>query len=363
MIKNFTIKNFRCFKELKVEGLSRINLITGQNNVGKTALLEALVLILSCDSVAGTIELDKYRGISKKGQSADEIWGWLFYQHQLNETIKFHLENKVYGNSIQHEIALALSASQPVLTNINVESVSSATESSIINSKELNQLLITYKNSRNEKFEIKGDVTARGVQSTPTSKTVFPSAIYINNTRPPNPTENAQLFDRIVLEGKKKDIIKVMQLIEPRLLNIESLAPYGIHQLYGDIGFSPQISLNYLGDGLNKLISILLLIATVPQGSYFFIDEMENGFHYSVMPTVWKIIAEFAEKYDVQIIATTHSREFLQAAYEMNQGRIEENKDSLFTLYRLQCIDQNIEVVHIKNKNIETALEFGLELR
>ena len=42
MYRSFTIKNFRCFDELTVEGMGRINLIAGKNNVGKTALLEAL---------------------------------------------------------------------------------------------------------------------------------------------------------------------------------------------------------------------------------------------------------------------------------------------------------------------------------
>ena len=42
MYRSFTIKNFRCFDELTVEGMGQINLIAGKNNVGKTALLEAL---------------------------------------------------------------------------------------------------------------------------------------------------------------------------------------------------------------------------------------------------------------------------------------------------------------------------------
>ena len=42
MIPSFEIKNFRLFKHLKIEKLGRVNLITGKNNVGKTALLEAL---------------------------------------------------------------------------------------------------------------------------------------------------------------------------------------------------------------------------------------------------------------------------------------------------------------------------------
>ena len=42
MYKSFNIKNFRCFNDLEFKPLERVNLIAGKNNVGKTALLEAI---------------------------------------------------------------------------------------------------------------------------------------------------------------------------------------------------------------------------------------------------------------------------------------------------------------------------------
>ncbi len=44
MLPDFSVSNFRCFRELTVDRLSRVNLIVGKNNVGKTALLESLFL-------------------------------------------------------------------------------------------------------------------------------------------------------------------------------------------------------------------------------------------------------------------------------------------------------------------------------
>ncbi len=44
MIKDVEINNFRCFSKLKVSGFEKVNLISGKNNAGKTALLEALFL-------------------------------------------------------------------------------------------------------------------------------------------------------------------------------------------------------------------------------------------------------------------------------------------------------------------------------
>jgi len=53
-IVNLTIEGFRVFRELKLEGLGRVNLITGRNNTGKSSLLEA-VRILASNSPSATI--------------------------------------------------------------------------------------------------------------------------------------------------------------------------------------------------------------------------------------------------------------------------------------------------------------------
>ena len=45
MYKSFRVKNFRCFKDLEINDLGRVNLIAGKNNTGKTALMEAMYVL------------------------------------------------------------------------------------------------------------------------------------------------------------------------------------------------------------------------------------------------------------------------------------------------------------------------------
>ncbi len=42
ILNSLEIQNFRLFRHLRIERLGRVNLIVGQNNIGKTCLLEAL---------------------------------------------------------------------------------------------------------------------------------------------------------------------------------------------------------------------------------------------------------------------------------------------------------------------------------
>ena len=43
MYTSFTIENFRCFENLTVGPLARVNLIAGQNNVGKDGAIGSAV--------------------------------------------------------------------------------------------------------------------------------------------------------------------------------------------------------------------------------------------------------------------------------------------------------------------------------
>ena len=45
MIESVRIRNFRCFEDVAADDLGNINVIVGDNGVGKTALLETLFLL------------------------------------------------------------------------------------------------------------------------------------------------------------------------------------------------------------------------------------------------------------------------------------------------------------------------------
>src|SRR5262245_17729846 len=88
MFTSFTLKNFRCFRELQIEPLERVNLIAGKNNTGKTALLEGISLHLGPNNPALSLGLNAWRGIEQTNVDAEELWGWLFFGRHIDETIE-----------------------------------------------------------------------------------------------------------------------------------------------------------------------------------------------------------------------------------------------------------------------------------
>ncbi len=71
-------------------------------------------------------------------------------------------------------------------------------------------------------------------------------------------------------------------------------------------------NLNEFGDGLAKYISFTMLLLS-NKDSIIFIDEIENGIHYTNFDKLWEIILTLSKEQNVQVFATTHSLECIQS--------------------------------------------------
>ena len=64
MLNSLNIRNYRSLKELKINSLGKVNLITGKNNTGKSTILEAIALY------AGKGDLNIiYQFLSERGEN------------------------------------------------------------------------------------------------------------------------------------------------------------------------------------------------------------------------------------------------------------------------------------------------------
>src|SRR4030081_3116724 len=91
MLKSLSIKNFRLFRNLKVDSLNRVNLIAGENNTGKTAVLEAIYLLLG-DSKSFTAFASAFRS-NQGADDFDSFWMWLSYQRKLKKPMEIELRD------------------------------------------------------------------------------------------------------------------------------------------------------------------------------------------------------------------------------------------------------------------------------
>ena len=89
------------------------------------------------------------------------------------------------------------------------------------------------------------------------------------------------------------------------------------------------VLLNSLGDGINRFMAIICAI-WASQDGFLFIDEVENGIHYTNYSKLWKIIFEISKEANCQVFATTHSKECIEAFNKQNK----ENEATFIELYK-----------------------------
>jgi predicted ATPase len=102
MYTSFEVRNFRCFRDLTITGFDRVNLIAGVNNVGKTALLEALFLHCGAYNPELAMRINAFRGIETMkvtfGKWVKTPWDSLFYQFDTQAMVELKSENTATGS-------------------------------------------------------------------------------------------------------------------------------------------------------------------------------------------------------------------------------------------------------------------------
>jgi AAA domain, putative AbiEii toxin, Type IV TA system len=170
--------------------------------------------------------------------------------------------------------------------------------------------------------------------------------------------ENPSRYSKLEEDGRERDILPWMQVLEPRLKRLSVLVTGHGPIIHGDIGIGKMVPLPFMGEGCGRLLTLLLSIVSSRNGVVM-VDEIEVGLHYSVMTKVWSALAEACRQYNVQLIATTHGWECLRSASEsFGQTNMYD-----FKVHRLDRRDDDVECVTYDREMIETALESGLELR
>lgn len=357
MIRSCEIENFKSLKHLYLSDLKRINLFGGKNNTGKTTLLEALFLFFDRMNPNMLIRQYNWRGVSGIAVRPDTMFAPIFYDFDLRKTIKISIQRKLGSRetmSICFKDEMQQVFSVPVERK-NLQGGSNEAVQSVLE--------IVYKDeSRKDKDIVHFFINVNGgfgMQIVQAKLPEVDSAYFLGAKIPFNPSETAVRYGELDIRGESEQLLPYLQIIEPRLKGITSVAfPNGESMLYGDVGLSKKVPIAYMGDGISRLLTILLAIFYT-RGGIVFIDEVENGLHYSVMPKIWSIVMQAAIDYDCQIFATTHSYECLSNAVK----GIPEHAREDFRYIRLERSEEKIVPKSFTFSMLEAAIEQGWEVR
>jgi hypothetical protein len=169
------------------------------------------------------------------------------------------------------------------------------------------------------------------------------------------------IFDSIVLTPDEGIVLRALHTIEPA---IERIASVGTNKRspwrdgHGGIVMmvaGQRVPVGSLGDGIWRLLGIALSLARA-RGGVLLVDEIDTGLHYSVLVDMWRLVFETARSLDVQVFATTHSRDCYEALAAVTEpGRNE---------ISLQRIERGkVDAIAFSELEIRQAAERGLEVR
>ncbi len=378
MYTSFSIENFRLFDQLTVEPLARVNLIAGQNNAGKTALLEAIWLHSGQNTPDLAQRINIWRGLPTS--EPGELFSELFRDYQTDLPIKLAASRN--GSSTSGVLTIIRRRIADRTTTLT-PAISAAGENRRSPSDNISdhEILFDYEDDSGQTFasrawveltplpfdlpvppgiQFDGNVPTvraeRGLSSADRKSSVFMQSL--GRIAPP---ELATRFGRAEIAGYISDIEDVMRLIEPRLRRLTAVpSADGLALIYGDVGVGRIIPIALMGSGFSRLLELTLAFAEVSDGSIM-MDEIENGLHHSVLVDVWQAVNRLSQEFNVQVFATTHSYECIVAANaafsELGSGDLH-----LHRLYRRSPSEPVKAITYTKEK-LDTNIEYLWELR
>ncbi|MEO0456288.1 MAG: AAA family ATPase [Cyanobacteria bacterium P01_A01_bin.114] len=312
MLKVLKIENFRSFESFELQNVGRINLLIGENNSGKTSLLEAIYLLKS-----GINLLPLYEVIQNR---AEYLSGDQKSRPDLDIKLLFHQRNPQLEDYFLVE-SLATDGAQALVRyelHKNSSDFQRGVSGDLVEHHRGFTLAVSALNRENQALEmpLNADIglpqkyIRQFSQQAGLEQYQF-FAPALSNRRKLN-----ALFEAIELTPKETDLYEILKVIEPSICRI---APQRAHADEFKVlleGAEEPIPLKNLGSGVWHLLGLALSLVNAA-GGLLMVDNMDVGLHGGMLPDLWRLIWETANKLDIQVFATTHSRDCWQSLAEI----------------------------------------------
>lgn len=354
MIQSVRIKNFKNFKDTTIDGFTKLNIITGENNVGKSNLLEALYCLVGKDMHPCTNILEIYDNMRKESLTT-ESQNSMFYNLNTRKPIR------ITTTSDSHQ---TLDLQIELITNENQKVRESQIIPTVEQAQAFSQLKFIFKKG---KEEIYNDYL--NIARIPNFPPIPNQSSYNRQFKNFEPNQSQKLlpFESASIitpsdVARKRDVINpnTIHIMNPNIIqavrkilddnqlekrlnqslnqfdkNIQAIRFNANNQLKLEVkNIKEKVPLSMFGDGLMKYLHIVsAFIAN--NATTIYIDEVENGLHFSCMRLLLEEIIDFINNNkdrNLQVFMTTHSQEFVEILDQVIKEKNFANQAKLFCL-------------------------------
>ncbi len=391
MLSNLHIKNFRMLEDLEISKLGRVNLIVGKNNSGKSTILEALriyagnanprllreILALHDES----FNLDETHGF----ESGESSWGAiknLFPNRVLPATENTILTIGANGTGENKSLTIeyvfyymkteeTFDEDGETIDRKKRVFVSLAELNKVMETQEVTPAIRIKSGIGTATIDLNEDLR-RTKQSTLFWSLLFASELNCSYVPTGFLTTGAlaTLWDAVVTSPKEGIVLDALKIIDE---NLERLAfiedPNRVSSRDNSRlaivtlkDSEKRIPLNSMGDGMSRILQLILSVFPAKDG-ILLIDEFENGLHYSVQEEVWKIIFQLAKELNIQVFATTHSRDCIDSFTKVANENDEDGVVIKVSKSRLTSDNGKVIATVYDENELATIVNSDLEVR
>ena len=378
MLTSLKISGFRRYDNLYLQDLSRINFILGENNIGKTSLLEA-VFTWSCGQNIGPlfnipVSRCRFSNFQNRYWMMEELISIFHNKKSLPFSMTFSgiyngneekFEHSVYPSDILTDYDSSYKNTQgKVVPSISNSSINDQ------NSLSINQFgavqLAPVFTIAEWQVEHNGNVVSENLTSpvNPISKvSPFLFAKYIDLFSHITVNEIIQIYSNLKRNNLIEDVILELNKVFHEIKNIDMIPyPDGSVSPISILKDGTTLPLYAYGDGVQRWFYVLGAIALY-KSSIICIDEIDTGFHPAAQAEFSKHLAQYSKNNNVQLFLTTHNVEFidnfLKSVKELGEEYLEETR-----IITLRNSGSNITQRTLDGKMaLDGRDEFSLELR
>jgi energy-coupling factor transporter ATP-binding protein EcfA2 len=365
-LDSFTIGAFRGLEDTTFERLGRFNLLIGGNNSGKTSVLEALQAFCNPESPVDWVRIANARNSNARivpTYSLNDCLAWLFpHMQNAEDGIISPIQllgqgtcpiqrvdakiQPVFGTPDKEDLeyfSRRLPGFNPE-TNTSFEGLELKVDSFRFGLFPADPISSTHRFWQDIPF-----VRGRG-----DSSRAFPAVAILGHEY-----RLAELYTDSYSKLKidqQQEVLELSQMFDRGIINIsvasKNRRPY-LKIEHRDLG---EVPLMIFGDGMKRVLFIATRLVTAKDG-LLLLDEIESGIHAFILPEVMKWLFRAAQEYNIQIFATTHSLEAVDAVLSSAKDTPDE-----FVTYRLS---KGEHIAKRLNFNLLTDLRVrgGLEIR
>lgn len=323
--KKLEIQKYRRLANLEIKELSRVNLFVGDNNSGKTSILEAFYILTRQNHIPSFIALEKYRG--------------RFYQEFQTKWLDKLVSENIALEGIFNDVETHLTIKK-LETNEHIEKshyLNTIIAESTVDNNEYQSTIHLFDNKQPELYFQKSQFLCAANFSSPYR---FDGNLL------------QQAHARAIEEKYFNDLIDfIREKMDSSIEKIELITIGNISRfMVSSTRSTTALDITKYGEGLQRVFEIVLLIGYSRDG-ILCIDELDSAIHKDLLIDFTSFIQEAAEKFNVQLFLSTHSKECVDAF--VKNGYPDEN----LRAYSIKENDNVITCKYLEGNKLKQLVE------